>query len=93
MLTSIMHAWRRERAGRPRGQLLPDRAHVPEAHRQGRLGHQLRHSMHRHGSGLHPQLLVARRLRWQCAGRRHRERAQERRPRALRLPRIPLRGN
>jgi hypothetical protein len=75
--------------GGSRDQLLPYRAHVPEAHRQGRLGHQQRHDLHSHGPGHHPQRLVAGRHRRLSAGRRHGERAQGRRSRALRLP---LRG-
>jgi hypothetical protein len=78
--------------GGPRDQLLPYRAHVPEAHRHGRLGHQLRHGLHSHGPGHHPQRLVAGRHRRLSAGRRHRERAQGRRSRALRLPRLPIRA-
>ena len=36
---------------------LVDRAHVPEAHCQGGLGHEQLHRLHRHGHGHHPQHL------------------------------------
>lgn len=53
---------------RPRRQLLPHRAHVPQAHRQGGVGHEQLPRLCRHGHGHRPQLLGARRHRWQRAG-------------------------